>query len=505
MKLADLDIYESVTIQCHDNPDADTLGSGYALYLYFKDKGKKVRLIYSGYNQIHKANLKLLIEKLQIPIEYIKPDSSISFRGLLLTVDCQYGSGNAEWFGADRVASIDHHPLENQSLELYRIQPTLGSCSTLVWKMLLEAGYPVNTNEVMGTALYYGLYADTNQFSELSNPLDMDMREAVRINERDIVSFRNSNISLKELEIAGIALIRYNYIEGHRFAVIKAQPCDPNILGLISDFLLQVDEIDICVVYNEINEGYKFSVRSCIKEVKANELAAYLTEGIGSGGGHYIKAGGFVSAKLYADKYPGMRSEAYFRKRAVEYFRLYSIISWQDVNLDTTLMKKYHRRMEEICYVKATDVVKAGTEISLRTQECMIDKVVDENLYFTLERNGLVRVMDKAGFERHFIPREGEVPDHYCRYMEYVPTVRNLTDGVSHKLVDYGRVCVPSEDFLLYARPLENYVKVFPEWDKDNYMVGKPGDYLVVRPDDLHDVFIESGEDFKRRFEEVWK
>ncbi len=52
-------------------------------------------------------------------------------------------------------------------------------------------------------------------------------------------------------KIAGVALIRYSFNEDYNFAVIKAQPCDPNILGLISDFLLQVDVITSCLVFNE--------------------------------------------------------------------------------------------------------------------------------------------------------------------------------------------------------------------------------------------------------------
>ena len=78
--------------------------------------------------------------------------------------------------------------------------------------------------------------------------------------------FSSSYLYLKELELSGIAMIRYNYNADHHFAVIRSQPCDPNILGLISDFLLQVDEINTCVVYNEGVDGYKMSVRSCVKE-----------------------------------------------------------------------------------------------------------------------------------------------------------------------------------------------------------------------------------------------
>ena len=97
------------------------------------------------------------------------------------------------------------------------------------------------------------------------------------------------------MEIAGVAMIRNIYNDDYKYGIIKAQPCDPNILGLISDFLNQVAEVNCCVVYNELKDGYKFSVRSCVKEVQANELAAFLAEGVGSGGGHREKAGGFIN------------------------------------------------------------------------------------------------------------------------------------------------------------------------------------------------------------------
>ena len=60
LQLKDLEKYDSITIQCHDNPDGDAIASGYGLYSYFKFKEKTVRLIYSGRNRIHKANLQLV-------------------------------------------------------------------------------------------------------------------------------------------------------------------------------------------------------------------------------------------------------------------------------------------------------------------------------------------------------------------------------------------------------------------------------------------------------------
>ena len=66
--LEDLEDYNPITIQCHDNPDADAIASGYGLYCYFQSKGKDVSLVYSGRNQIQKSNLVLMRDMLKIPV-----------------------------------------------------------------------------------------------------------------------------------------------------------------------------------------------------------------------------------------------------------------------------------------------------------------------------------------------------------------------------------------------------------------------------------------------------
>ena len=100
MKLSALLDYKNIVIQCHDNPDADAICSGYALFRYFQSFGKKVRFIYSGNFKISKSNLVFLIDELGIPIEFVsnlkaKPD-------LLIMTDCQYGEGNVRKFQIGR-------------------------------------------------------------------------------------------------------------------------------------------------------------------------------------------------------------------------------------------------------------------------------------------------------------------------------------------------------------------------------------------------------------------
>ena len=114
MTLQELDRFQLITIQCHDNPDADARASGYGLYCYFKEQGKNVRLVYSGRNKIQKSNLVLMVEKLGIPVEYIRAEANakLHVEGLLLTVDCQYGAGNVSGITGDEIAIIDHHQVE---------------------------------------------------------------------------------------------------------------------------------------------------------------------------------------------------------------------------------------------------------------------------------------------------------------------------------------------------------------------------------------------------------
>lgn len=504
MRLSDLEEYNPVTIQCHDNPDADALASGYGLYCYFKSKGKDVRLVYSGSNQIHKSNLRLMVEKLNLPVEHVALSRGRTLRveGLLITVDCQYGSGNVTGLVGEKVAVIDHHQLEREALPLSIINSRLGSCSTLVWKLLRDEKFPIENDENLGTALYYGLYTDTNQFSELYNPLDMDMREDIPFDKSLITLFRNSNLSLRELEIAGIALIRYSYNDDYEFAVIKAQPCDPNLLGLISDFLLQVDVIKTCVVFNEAKGGYKFSVRSCTPEVNASELAAFLAEDIGSGGGHYEKAGGFISLRLYEEKYPTLHTEGYFNNRMTEYFDSFELIYAEQYEADLNSMKTYVRRKTPVGYVKADEVLSTGTPITIRTLEGDIDMTVEDNLYIMLGMKGEVYPLPGTRFRQDYEPLEkNEDVRKFIGKAEYVPVIKNGASGKDMPLTDYAKLCVPIGELHIYAKPLERRVKVFTENNKNKYMPGRPGDYLVVRGDSPRDIRVVEKKVFEEDFE----
>ena len=282
MRLKELLAYNDIVIQCHDNPDADALASGYALWWYFREMGKTARFIYRGRNPVKKSNLCIMIDRLNIPVSY-EPDF-MPVPELLVTVDCQYGERNVTRTEADTVAVIDHHQVAGELPELSEIRSGMGSCATILWDMIREEGLSVEDERELSTALYYGLYTDTNRLAEVAHPLDRDMRDNLIVSRSIITEMSNSNISLEELTITGHAITGYEYHEDQRFVILRTEPCDPNILGVISDFVMETDGIDASLAYYVSPFEVKLSVRSCVKQIHADELAAYLTDGLGGGG-----------------------------------------------------------------------------------------------------------------------------------------------------------------------------------------------------------------------------
>ena len=501
MRLSELCNYDRIYIQTHDNPDADSIASGFGLYTFFKSRGKDTTLFYSGRNKITKSNLTLMVKKLNIPLKYMEP-SEENLPGLLITVDCQWGAGNVTKFEAEDIAIIDHHQMEITNVEKALIHSNLGACSTLVWTKLQEEQFPINDNANLCTALYYGLYSDTNQFGEIHNPSDKDMRDEIPYNAPIVHMLNNSNISLRELEIAGIAMIRTIHNDDYNYAIIKAQPCDPNILGLISDFLLQVDQIWTCVVYMQTEAGFKYSVRSCIKEANANELASFIAEDIGSGGGHIQKAGGFISLAKYEDKYPTLHSEAYFSEKMNEYFESFDIIHAVDYEADISRMKCYKKIKRPLGYVVANEVFPDNTPIKVRTLEGDMDLIVASDLIIMIGIRGEVYPNRLEKFQHSYEVISSECDLEACTVnMTYEPTVINRLTGEKVNLSEYAHTCKPTGETYIWARKINKAVKIFALWDENRYMLGQPGDYLAVRSDDKHDVYIVAKDIFGVTYE----
>ena len=503
MKLSELLEYNDIVIQCHDNPDADALSSGYALLWYLEKMGKSPRFIYRGRNKITKSNLLIMKEQLKIPVSY-EPDFD-EVPELLVTVDCQYGQKNVTFTNAKTVAVIDHHQVTEELPALSEVRSNLGCCATILWDMLREEGMSVDNDVLLSTALYYGLYTDTNKLSEVSHPLDRDMRDMLVVNKSIITLMCNSSISLDELKITGKAIFDYEYHIENKYLLIRADWCDPNILGVISDFSLETVDVDICLAYYVSPDEVKFSVRSCSKEIHANELAAFLADGIGGGGGHILKAGGTIRPEKLLTLRGGEETDlesivSYeFKSRLKEYFTTYKVIYAKDTILDTSDMKMYEKKPQKLGCVELTKVFPEDTLVEIRTLEGDINTRIDKDTYLMIGLEGEVYPITKKKLESSY----KFIDDPYDKEFEYAPSITNAMTGEKKTVTQYAQSILSMGTVRIYARPLTGHVKLFTSWDEEKYYSGSPGDYIAVREDDPHDIYVINGRLFDQLYREV--
>lgn len=523
MKLRELLAFSQIVIQCHDNPDADAIASGYALLRYFQSRGKRAELVYGGRQLIQKSNLLLMVERLRIPIRHVE---RLEEPELLLTVDCQHGERTVQKFSGRTVAVIDHHRTPLQTLpSLWEIRDNYGACATVVWDMLVDEGFDAGADERLATALYYGLFMDTGKLQELRHPKDKDLRDALEFccNKADLFLLQNSNLSLKELEIAGRAFGNYDYCEKFRFAVAEAERCDPNILGIISDTLMEVDVVDVCIAYCMLDKGAKLSVRSCVKEVRANELAAYVTKGLGSGGGHAQKSGGFLDEDLLLpacqERFGPLEGQPLssgvrrlLMARLDDYFQEQEdVIHSGSADVpDLTGGAIYRKKRVPIGYVRGTDLYPAGTEVTVRMLELekeFTNFVIQKDTYFIIGVEAEVYTNTEAYFLSHNDPSD----EPYRFQGEYAPTIHTAvrplnaegqSEGGYHRqksLAGFAKVCVPKDGPLVHARRIERRTKVFVPWSQD-YLLGEAGDWLLSRAEDPADIYIVKKDIFDKTY-----
>jgi phosphoglycolate phosphatase len=479
--LSDLARNKDIVIQCHDVPDADAIASGFALMRCMEFRGAPARLVYGGKGRVTKPNLLLMLSLLDIPLEHVE---DMPRCGLLITVDCQYGAGNVRKFEADNVAVFDHHSPEIREGPSTVIRPSLGSCSTLIWDLMRREGFDFGAAQDVYDALYYGLFTDTGNFAELRHPLDRDLSEFMPVSRSLIKRLKNSTLSKEELDVVAGTLSSSCLIGG--IGLLKALPCDPNILGFSSDIAQQVEQFDSCVVYCDYIGGLKLSIRSSVREIMANELAAFLTRDVGSGGGNIEKAGGYVSIECVNKVAPGVRPDDFLRVRVEEYQDYFDLVYCDSHNIDFASCGRYRKLRMPLGYARTADMFPAGSQISVRTLEGDIDTVSSEDTYLMIGVSGEAYPIRKDKFEASYEVLGGR----YLPETEYMPVASDRISGLKKELCPYAGMCVPKGDKFIRARELRKAAKVFSDWDRDRYFYGAEGDYIAAPEDDFSDVYI---------------
>lgn len=283
-----------VYIQTHNFPDPDAIASAYGLAVLLEKYGISSSICYRG--KIERYSTNGLVNRLGIKMMNIESASSLNPEDEIILVDSQKGNTNIIDTDGDEIICIDHHPtFENSKNVAYRfadIRPGIGACSTIIAEYYIENDIPIDTK--VATALIYGIKSDTMGLSRGVSDKDVEIYcHLFKLADNKILqSLEHCSIKFDDLKAYGNAINSIQVYNNVSFANTGCD-CPEALIATISDFMLDLIEVNFSVVYSLKKEGIKLSVRSS-GEYDAGKLTNLALEGIGGGGGHASMAGGFV-------------------------------------------------------------------------------------------------------------------------------------------------------------------------------------------------------------------
>lgn len=297
-------------LQTHNFPDPDAIASAFGMQQFLKKHDIETTLCYCG--AIDKISTKKMLTEFGIDIKEYNQITDMQEEDYIVTIDGQKYNSNFNDLPGDEVACIDHHPTFIECTYRYKDIRIAGSCATLVTEYYVESGTPMDRN--VASALMYGLRMDTVSLTRGVTELDIEMFGYLyKYADNDkITKFYINNMEMSDLKAYGAAIENISVINGIGFAYIPFD-CNDGLIAMISDFILSLNEVNVCIVYADRNGGYKLSVRSVDEKIHSGKLTAEALKGIGDGGGHSFMAGGVIYSDI--DEYMKDNIEAEVQKR----------------------------------------------------------------------------------------------------------------------------------------------------------------------------------------------
>lgn len=280
-----------VFIQVHDFPDPDALGSGCGLKELLSLYGIDATFCYSG--NVEKLSAKRMINLFDIDIVNYDDIEDMKEDDYIITVDGQKNNANFTDLPGDEVACIDHHPTYIQVDYRYKDIRITGACSSIITQYYVEANKIPSVK--VASALLYGIKMDTASFSRGVTDLDIEMFAFLhKYSDSDMISSMEYNsMEMEDLRAYGAAIESIKIYDNIGFACIPFD-CPDALIAMVSEFILELDVVELAIIYAYRDGGYKFSVRIENSKIHAGKLTSRALSTCGNGGGHQSMAGGII-------------------------------------------------------------------------------------------------------------------------------------------------------------------------------------------------------------------
>ncbi|WP_231189168.1 bifunctional oligoribonuclease/PAP phosphatase NrnA [Haladaptatus sp. DYF46] len=283
---------ESLLIVCHNNPDPDYLASALALKRIGEYAGvETITIAYNG-GISHQQN-RALVNHLDIPLanfenELLEKHDSVAF------VDHSVpGENNDVPSTADIDIVLDHHPATHVTADVIDRRVNVGSTATILVEYLHDL--QIIPESDLATALLIGIRSDTLGFTRKVSAQEYAAAEYLHpfIDQALFTNLLNVPYTPETIDALSEA-IENRKIQQSSLISFAGETTERDALPQAADFLLNLQGIDIAVVFGVINDEVQFSARSADPATNVGELLDQTFGSMGSLGGHHQMAGGCV-------------------------------------------------------------------------------------------------------------------------------------------------------------------------------------------------------------------
>ncbi|MGL4305766.1 MAG: DHH family phosphoesterase [Mycobacteriaceae bacterium] len=289
-----LDSAHTVTVLCHVNPDADTIGSGFALALALAGKGKSVQVSFASPTELPES-----LASLPGSQWLVAPSEVADKCDVLVSVDCassgRLGSLLTKTQGATHVLVVDHHA-SNDGFGDFNLVDSQADSTTVMIARLLDS-WDVEFTRDIAHCLFAGLVTDTGSFRWAGS-------EAYQIAHRLLETGIDSTAITRELldthpfgwlSMLGTVLRSAVLVEdaiagrGLVYAIVRSEDSAglrSEEIESVVDIVRTTSEAEVAAVFKEV-APLKWSVSMRAKSVvDVSRIALAL-----GGGGHRLAAG----------------------------------------------------------------------------------------------------------------------------------------------------------------------------------------------------------------------
>ncbi|WP_237524011.1 DHH family phosphoesterase [Shewanella sp. KX20019] len=292
---------QRVVIQAHDFPDHDAIASAYAMSVLLKELGIDSLIVYNG--EIDRISLSNMIDWLDIAVTHCSK-AQLTTMDKIITIDGCIGERNVTDMPGEEIAVIDHHVVTPpKNLWFCDVRANYGATASIIFEYFQALN--IEIPKKVATALLVGLKIDTAHLTR--GVCSADLKAFIVFNQYADLALVNkicrNEITYSELKLFEHVCQSIEKNQGVGLATVSID-CPKNMLGILGDFLLTVNELDVVVVAQTNNQGIQLSLRSECEHV---DVAKIMREqlnikNLGFGGGHPHMAGGVVFRDFF-DKF----------------------------------------------------------------------------------------------------------------------------------------------------------------------------------------------------------